>query len=831
MALSIFQTHAEDALKRLAGSEYSGRQERDALLSEIAGGQGLKAADILFMLFLPDRTVREVGERLLGSHRNGETVDLFLAECVDKPVAALRGAADSLFRLEIPGTEARLAHLARSSDKKVSRAALRLILEAPSSPSLAAVLWQLESKSKARDRRSIVNRLAEYKMDKKSILRWQRLARETDSTLREKALVVLASHAPKRTVKLSVEMLPEVSYATQQHLIGSLAQLAKTQGPDFADQILPLMASADAGTRSAVLKVLLAIDDRNEVIKRYLLFSQTLAGWARDRALDSIQAFGEDLIEPVIELLGDSNDDVRSLAVVVASSFEDKRAVPATIGLLKDPDWWIRITAADTLGRLGDPRAVPSLVESLCDPEVRWAAVEALGRIGDPMALPGLSRLLDDEAVDVRVETLFALSHFRDPKAEKLLRRVATSDPNRAVRFRATEMLESQAEAQNQHLEDGEKLKLAVAKIEVRKNAPALQGLLISARNQGASDLHLAVGEPPMIRLASKLVRGKSEPFSAEKTEHLLREILTDQQWQRLERDQYLDFAYRIPEGGRYRGNVFIDRQGYQGVFRIIPEVPPTIAEVGLPEYLSSIGDLNQGLVLVCGPSGSGKTTTVASLVSLINETRHGHILSLEDPVEFIYPFGSCLINQRQIGLHTDSFSRAVRAALREDPDVLVIGDMRDNETIRQALVAAETGHLVLGTMNSTSAPKVIDRIISSFPVNEQPQVRTSLSESLSYVIAQRLLPARGARRQVACFEILRGTLSVSNLIREEKTHQIVNVLQTGRSQGMQCFDDALRDLARQEKIDPETAYLAADKKEDFEALVSAEFLEGPTFV
>jgi len=249
------------------------------------------------------------------------------------------------------------------------------------------------------------------------------------------------------------------------------------------------------------------------------------------------------------------------------------------------------------------------------------------------------------------------------------------------------------------------------------------------------------------------------------------------------------------------------------------------MVELGLPAHLAEIADYHQGLVLVCGPSGSGKSTTLAALVNLFNETRSDHVVTMEDPVEFVHPFKNCLINQREVGTHTQSFARALRAALREDPDVIVIGELRDNESVSLALTAAETGHIVLGTINATSAAKAIDRIISSFPVEEQPQIRASVSESLKYVIAQRLMPSKQPHKQVAAFEVLKGTTTIANLIRDEKTYQIYSAMQIGKSHGMQTFDEALRDLLRREQITAETAYLASVKKEDFEALVSPEFL------
>ena len=350
--------------------------------------------------------------------------------------------------------------------------------------------------------------------------------------------------------------------------------------------------------------------------------------------------------------------------------------------------------------------------------------------------------------------------------------------------------------------------------------------MLIATRNQGASDFHLAVGQPPIVRLAADLLRAQGEPFTAADTEAMLKEILTEAQQATLAKTHQLDFCYYIPQAGRYRGNIFHDHRGYSAVFRVIPEKPPTMVEIGLPAHLAEIADYHQGLVLICGPSGSGKSTTLAALVNLFNETRTDHVLTMEDPVEFVHPFKSCLVNQREVGRHTESFARALRAALREDPDVIVIGELRDNESVALALTAAETGHIVLGTINATGASKAIDRIISSFPVADQPQIRASLSESLKYVIAQRLLPSKQPHKQVAAFEVLKGTSTIANMVRDEKTFQIHSAMQIGRSQGMQTFDEALRDLLRRDQISSETAYRAAMKKEDFEALVSPEFLQ-----
>ncbi len=325
------------------------------------------------------------------------------------------------------------------------------------------------------------------------------------------------------------------------------------------------------------------------------------------------------------------------------------------------------------------------------------------------------------------------------------------------MRARALEIAREMAARRQTKLADEDALKQAALAARVGAGEPKLNALLVATRNNGASDFHLSVDQPPIIRLAADLVRAQGDPFTAEQTEDMVREILTEAQWERLQREKQLDFCYYIPTAGRYRANVFVDQKGVNGVFRVIAERPPTISEHRAARPPRGDRGLPPGARLVCGPSGSGKSTTLAALVNLFNETRHDHVITMEDPVEFIHPFKNCLVNQREVGTDTQSFARALRAALREDPDVIVIGELRDNESVSLALTAAETGHIVLGTLNSTSAPKAIDRIISCFPSDEQAQVRAALCESLKYVIAQRLLPAKEARKLVACFEILRN--------------------------------------------------------------------------
>ncbi len=344
-----------------------------------------------------------------------------------------------------------------------------------------------------------------------------------------------------------------------------------------------------------------------------------------------------------------------------------------------------------------------------------------------------------------------------------------------------------------------------------------IDALFKMMKDQGASDLHLSSGNPPIFRLHGEMIRLQFKPLSHEELVPILMEILTEEQRHQFEATNDLDFAYSVPGLARFRGNILVTHRGIAAVFRIIPATVLSADQLNLPEGVRRMTQFKKGLVLVTGPTGSGKSTTLAALIDLINSTRKEHILTLEDPLEFIHENKLSLLNQRQIGTHTESFTSALRAALREDPDIILVGEMRDLETIQLAMSAAETGHLVFGTLHTNTAAKTIDRIIDVFPKESQDQVRTMLSESLKGVVCQQLLKTADGSGRVAALEIMLGTPAIGNLIREAKTFQIPSIIQTAKKDGMQLMDQHLLDLLKTKQVNPEEAYRCAIDKKNFE--------------
>jgi twitching motility protein PilT len=340
---------------------------------------------------------------------------------------------------------------------------------------------------------------------------------------------------------------------------------------------------------------------------------------------------------------------------------------------------------------------------------------------------------------------------------------------------------------------------------------------------QGASDLHLASGLQPSIRIRGEIERIKYHPMESDELRAMLYEITAEHKIKQFEETGDVDFAYEIPGLARYRANFFMQKNGVAAAFREIPTKIQTAKELGLPQVITKLATLPRGLVLVTGPTGSGKSTTLASIIDEANRSRKDHIITIEDPIEFVHESKGCIVNHREVGLHTKSFAAALRGALREDPDIILVGEMRDVETISLAVEAANTGHLVFSTLHTTSASKTVDRIIEVFPPDEQPQIRSTLADGIRAIISQTLLKRIDRPGRVAALEIMIATPAVRNLIREAKTYQLPSMIQTGKKYGMQLLDDAIMDLLNRGVVGADDGYLKANDKARFRPFLKSQ--------
>jgi twitching motility protein PilT len=349
---------------------------------------------------------------------------------------------------------------------------------------------------------------------------------------------------------------------------------------------------------------------------------------------------------------------------------------------------------------------------------------------------------------------------------------------------------------------------------------PRIDSLFREMPGRHASDLHIVVGRPPMFRINGEMVESENDVLTAAAAKELLYEILVPAHRLKIEEQLDLDFAYEIPDLARFRANILHQQRGIGGVFRLIPSKILTLTDLGMPDIVRKLSESTGGLILVTGPTGSGKSTTLAAMVNHINETRDAHILTIEDPLEFIHEPKRCLITQREVGAHTADFGSALRVAGRQDPDIILVGEMRDLETISLALTAAACGLLVFGTLHTNSAIKTVDRLIDAYPSDEQNQVRAMLADCLRGVVAQQLIKAADGRR-CAAVEVLLGAKALGNIIREGKTSMIASYMQSGSGQGMQTMDQALMALVQAGKIKPEDAALKAMDRSVFEKMAA----------
>ena len=814
--------------ERLRAHDYGTSDERDQLLGQLAALPNLGIEDVSWTLESRDSAVRTAGQKLLATHRFPKTVEHFIRNWGDLlPVA--RGAVARLLPQIGPATwQTDLIRFLRHRNDR---------LRSPAEDILAGMKVDRDMV------RLLVPHICEFGADlrRKLMLRFSELGDRSldelfvaylgdeDEELRAAAVRVLASRNDPSLLKHFAARLEVETYNVQQALIEALLQFSKA-GHDVTSAVLPLLSGGDVGVRQAAMKLLTQMPDQRRVVREFIDYSRTLAGWVRRRALDSMSEFGSHLLEPVTELLNDKDANIRASAVrLVASMRRGEQTERALLPLVRDSDWWVRVNAVETLGDLKSRGSVPTLISLLADRDTRWSAMEALVRIGDRRCIPDVVALLEEPEEGIRVEVVKALARLQAYDAAEALRRHCEQDASEEVRQEALRVLMEFAR-QGEGVDNTDVLRSLVDSrtgAHVALDSPIVR-LLAKAREAGASDVHISVDSVPLMR-----VRGELRAFQGMKrlgpgeTLDLILPILEPRRVKRLEKELSVELCHEIPDMGRYRGSIFLDRKGLNAVFRLIPRTVPTISDIGLPPHLSVMGEWHQGLVLVVGPAGSGKTTTLAALIDLCNETRQSHILTVEDPIEYVHIYKNCLVNQRQIGRDTEAYRNALRGALREDPDIIVLGEMRDADTVRMALEAAETGHLVIGTINGTSAPRAVDRLINAFPPSEQSQVRMMLSDTLKLVIAQSLLPRADGKGRVALFEVLMGLPTVGAVIRENKTVQLDSLMQTGRRLGMRTFDDSLFELLQKEAIAPEVAYMKARNKERFEQVVSADFLDG----
>ncbi|HZA13865.1 MAG TPA: PilT/PilU family type 4a pilus ATPase [Myxococcaceae bacterium] len=798
--MALFNQAKRSVAARVQSSQWKDGAERAALIEQFIEERP-KPAEFVFLLTHPDNQCRLVGSNLARQNSGAAMLEAILNEAESSPEAArrelMRHAIGQGQKEVAAAIEARIGPKSPSARQSIG---WHLAFELPRGKRQLWVERALQSTIPAVRAAAVRRYLEDLTPSGTPPPPLLQLAADESEAIRIKAMEALEKYETPDVVAFMIDRFARETGAVRSRAHEYLKRTVIQRRDQIESRLVPLVAVPDAAARQAATELLFSCLPKDEALQLILEHLKDVPGWTRMRALQTLESQGNQLVEPVLQLLAHPDPQMRANALIIAEKLKSPKLVPALSKLVSDPDWATRVTAADLLSRIGDSAAAPALLGLVRDPECRWVALESLAKLGDPKLIEQVLPLLKDPDPDNRIDVLTALAHFEDARLVHLFHRVAAADRAEPVRKLAQDLLTRLAKKLNMDLPAGMDSAAATP------SAP-LDRLLARAREMGASDVHLIAGEPPWIRHAGRVTALTDHPvLDGNATRDWIIPLLDDARRERFLQSGEIDFSYVIDGVGRHRCNAYRQRAGLSASFRIIPRDPPTFDQCGIPTALKELLDYHQGLILIGGPTGSGKSTTLAAIINEINETKASHVITIEDPVEFLHPLRSSLVNQREVGRHTESFARALRAALREDPDVIAIGELRDAETIRMALAAAETGHLVLATVHTTSAIQAIDQIVESFPPEEHPQVRVSLCESLKFAVVQQLLPRADGSRQIAAFEVLKGTVSVGNLIREGQTHQLRSTMQIGRSVGMKLMENAVGELLERGEITAEAA-------------------------
>ncbi len=802
------------SVQRITAGRWADDAEKAEILAAFKADAGVKVDEVYPLLAHDDSAVRAVASAAFAERADTRAIEKVIADSPNLPDASRPVLIGALSRLDPSMIAAAAGAHTQSTNAARLRFAWELLLALPASRVEEHARRALVE-APAGLRPLALERLAGALPPDQVRAFLITLARDNEPRLRQRAIERLTSlpdAVAADTLELLVERWINDNAAVRSYIRRALIASAPRQGPALRARLLRALPSVPPELYASLLEMVFRSGRPDAIAPKVLSAVASLPDDARGLAVQALRNRGDELASGALSLLHHHNAAVASLAMLLAENLDDPRVVPSIAGLTSNPDWWVRSSACLALARLRADPGVDAIVKLADDPKVGASATRALASMATEKSLAALEGLLRHRSASVRRSALEAAGSTGLARFSRTVDAIAQGDPDPAVKNRALGLRGSLLRDR-----PPERIARSSARVEERAEGD-LEALLAGARQRGASDIHVTVDEPPFARLQGQLLRLEGAALSEAQVESMIRGALLPAQSARLDAEGEIDLCVAVKGSGRFRANVFRQRRGICGAFRCVPVEPPTFADLRLPGQLTELLDYHQGIILVSGPAGGGKSTTLAAIIDLINETRADHVITLEDPIEFVHPIKRALINQREVGTHTRSFSRALRGALREDPDVIMVGEMRDLETVRLALGAAETGHLVIATMHTTDAVSTVSRLIESFAPDEQPQVRMGLSESLKYVVSQSLCPRADGKGRVAIYEVLKNTSNVGALIRDNKLVQIANLIQISRTMGMQTRDQALEELLDAGLITAATAYARAERRELFEA-------------
>ncbi len=804
---------------RVRAKGWKSESEREDLMRQVVAIPGLEAQDVAWMAIDQDPQIKQSGLTILKRWPFDTAAEALLPLLGQRTEGIRRSTMAAIEALAGASFPEKMAGYLEHRDPGVVHAALDFAKKSPSEKYLPGISRALTSASPSVRRKAFM--ILEATPSPKVAAIALKTLEDDDEDLRYRSIQILAKQPAEANIAPLLKRCKNDSARVQEAAITALTPLLANADERFNDDILPLLSDNNLKVRQMAVRILQR-QKPEKVAEAFLEAFRGSFGMVRERGIEALAAFSPEFIRAFLAHTQNPDPGIAALAGSIAVTVRSAESVPYCIRFLSGDDFWMRDRAAQVLADIKDKRALEPLVKMLDDPESCFSAAHSLGLWGTPDVLPGLLAAYKKGDKDLRLEILDAFGHVQDPRIPALLDSIVKADPDPVIKDKAMSLASQRAGTVFAGKPAAGPRQWAPIDFQ-KVTWPSLNQLLIHARAVGASDLHLSVGTEPHVRVHGALSALPLSITTLAQMESWVKPILEGKRAEQLTREKQLDFCHKDAELGRFRTNIFRQSKGINAVFRLIPYDVPSLVDIDLPESLWDLTTYSQGLVLVTGSAGCGKTTTLAALVDRINETQKSHILTIEDPIEYVHTSKEALVNQREVPSHTASFAKALRQALREDPDVILVGEMRDLETISLAITASETGHLVLGTLHTTTAASTVDRIINSFPADQQGQIRMMIADSLKAVIAQTLLPRRDGSGRVAAFEILRNTSNVAGLIREGKTFQLPTAMQTGASIGMTLMDTSLLQLVQKGIIDPKVAFDRAQRKETFESFVSQE--------
>lgn len=798
-------------------------RQQDSALRKVAaqvmrqlGGKSIfeLAVDLLRDPDLPGRAeALEVAATVGGYHAIPALEQVVLSPRISEKVLALRFLGDvRLMARDVPRALQVIARALSDTNEQVAVQAVSAYGALCSEDELFEVLGPAFDSPNTAVVRAAVESVRRFDSPR-AIEALERKFRMGPNPVRIAVLNVAENIGNDAVLPILAEALKHKQQAVRNRAADVLSTLSLNKRINLGRTLLWLLRSRDVNVRRIAVDLAKKVGDpMGELWPSLLGFLRDEDWWVRERVMDAlVEMAGTQLTRHVVSYLQDPSDVVRRYAVDVLLRLKD----PAALGVLVrsatgDGDWWVRERALEAIGKTGDPRAIPYVVDLLArQPELRVACLATLADLKAASAAPQIAALLSSEDADVRHASIECLSRLDDPSQAQAVSG-CLADPEYRIRVAARAVLDRWRYEYRDDVAQG------------TRSSTVLDRLLTAAARAEGDDLIIAAGRVPYIKRLGQVAPLATTPFTPEQLRELLGPHLTAEQVQTLESRRDIDFSYEVKaEGLRFRANVFMQNTGLAAVFRVVKDNLLSIEQLGLPPVVQSFGDLKNGLVLVGGPTGSGKSTTLAAIIDYINRTNARHIITLEDPIEVVHTRKMSLVNQRELGTHTRSFSAALRAMLREDPNVILVGEMRDLATISFAVSAAETGHLVFGTLHTVSADTTVDRLINAFPPGQQAQVRAMLAESLRAVVCQHLLRRIDKPGRVAAVEIMINNDAISNLMRKGKAFQIPSIIATQRDSGMQTMDAELKRLVKDAVISADEAYMKANNKKDMEEFLA----------